>query len=101
LRETLVEAARAAARTRNTYLSAQYHRIAHRRGGKKATIAVAHSILVIAYHLIAGKKTHEDLGANYFDEVNRERVSKRLVKRLQSLGYSVTMEPPSKPSSAA
>ena len=101
LREALVEGARAAARTRDTYLASQYHRLAARRGGKKATIAVAHTILIIAYKLIAHGGVYHDLGSNYFDELDRERVSKRLIKRLEALGYSVTVEEASKASPAA
>lgn len=91
LRETLVEAARAAARTRNTYLAALFHRLAARRGGKKAVIAVGHTILVISYHLISGGGVYQDLGANHFDQLDRDRVSKRLIKRLEGLGYSVNL----------
>jgi len=93
LREALVEAARAAARTRNTYLAAQYHRIAARRGGNRAAMAVAHTILVIAYHLLQDQTTYEELGATYFDTLNQEQVQRRLVKRLAAMGYQVTIEP--------
>jgi hypothetical protein len=56
----LIEVAHAAARTKNTYLSAQYHRLAGRRGKKKATIAVGHSILVIIYHLLRDQQTYQE-----------------------------------------
>ena len=65
LRSTLVEAARSAARTKNTYLSAQYHRIAARRGANRAAVAVAHTMLVIIYHMLARHETYRDFGANY------------------------------------
>jgi len=92
LRSALVESAWAAAKTKQTYLSAQYHRLAARRGGKRAALAVAHSILVIAYYIMARGQTYDDLGGNYFDERDRRQVERRLVKRLEDLGYSVTLE---------
>jgi transposase len=93
LRTALVEAAHGAGRTKNTYLGAQYHRLAARRGKKKALVAVAHSILVIAYHVLTRKEPYHDLGSNYFDERDRVRIEKRLTKRLERLGYNVTLEP--------
>jgi len=92
LRSALVESAWAAAKTKQTYLSAQYHRLAARRGGKRAALAVAHSILVIAYYIMARGQTYNDLGGNYFDERDRRQVEHRLVKRLEGLGYNVTLE---------
>lgn len=93
LRSALVEAAWAAARTHNTYLSAQYHRLAARRGAKRAIVAVAHTILVIIYNLLKHKTTYQDLGPNYFDQRNHERVKHRALRRLETLGYKVTLEP--------
>jgi len=93
LRSALIEAAWAAARTRGTYLSALYHRLAARRGAKRAIVAVAHAILVIIYHLLKRKTSYQDLGPNYFDERNRERVKHRAVHRLEALGYNVILEP--------
>jgi transposase len=90
----LTQAAWAASHTKNTYLSAQYRRIAARRGRKRAIVAVAHSILVIAYHLIKNQETYHELGGDYFDKRNPQRVAKRLVRRLENLGYSVTLEQP-------
>ena len=92
LRSALVQSAWAAAKTKQTYLSAQYHRLAARRGGKRAALAVAHSILVIAYYIMARGQTYDDLGGNYFDERDRRQVERRLVKRLEGLGYVVTLE---------
>ena len=89
----LNQAAHAAARTKNTYLAAQYHRLARRRGKKKAIMAVAHSILVIAYHLIQRKEPYRDLGADYFDKRRPEALANHLVKRLEGLGYTVSLEP--------
>ncbi len=93
LRTALIQAAHAAGRTKSTYLGAQYRRLAARRGKKKAAVAVGHSILVIAYHLLRNKVTYEDLGPHYFDERDREGVKRRLVRRLEDLGYQVTVEP--------
>lgn len=93
LRTALVEAAHGAARTRNTYLGAQYRRLATRRGKKKALVAIAHSLLVIVYHVLTNKEPYLDLGSNYFDERDRLRVEKRLSSRLERLGYKVTLEP--------
>jgi transposase len=93
LRTALVEAAHGAARTRNTYLGAQYRRLAARRGRKKALVAIAHSLLLIVYHVLTNKEPYLDLGSNYFDERERLRVEKRLSRRLERLGYKVTLEP--------
>jgi transposase len=92
LREMLVEAAWGASHTRNTYLAAQYRRLAARRGAKRAALAVAHTILVIAYHIIRDGTVYEDLGSNYFDERDRELTIKRSVRRLERLGCKVSLE---------
>jgi len=88
----LTQAAWAASHTKDTYLSAQYRRLASRRGRKRAMVAVAHTILIIAYHLIQNEKTYEDLGGNYFDQRNPEAIQKRLVRRLEQLGYKVSLD---------
>jgi transposase len=92
LRVALVQAAHGAGRTKKTYLGAQYRRLAARRGKKKAAVAVGHSILIIAYHLLRNHATYADLGPHYFDERDREGVKRRLVHRLEDLGYQVTIE---------
>ena len=92
LRTALVEAAQAAGRSRTTYLGAQYHKLAARRGKKKATVAVAHSILVISYHLLKDGTTFTDLGADFFDRRNQDALERRLVTRLEALGNKVTIE---------
>jgi transposase len=91
LRGTLVEAAWAAARTKDTYLAAQYRRLAARRGAKRALIALAHTLLVIIYHLLRDGTEYRELGANYHDERHREATVRRAVRRLQRLGYTVTV----------
>ena len=93
LRQALTEAAHGAAHTKKTYLAALYQRIAARRGRKKAVIAVAHAILVIVYHLLTRHEPYKELGANYFDERDRQEVERRLVKRLRGLGYDVILQP--------
>ena len=92
LRTGLVQAAHAVSHTKNNYLVAQYHRLAARRGKKKALVAVAHSILVIAYHILKRKQVYQDLGGNYFDEQDPEKTAQRLAKRIEKLGYQVTMQ---------
>ena len=93
LLSTLVEVAQAAGRTKNTYLSAQYHRLAARRGAKRAVVAVAHTILVIVYHLLRNGTTYQDLGENYFDERARLITVRRAVQRIERLGYQVALQP--------
>jgi transposase len=86
-----VEAANAATRQKGTYLQAQYHRLAARRGRKRALIAVGHSILVIAYVLLKEGGVYQDLGANYFDEQKEQAVVGRMARRLEKLGYEVSL----------
>ncbi len=92
---TLNQAANAASHTQATYLSAQYHRLAGRRGKKKAIVAVEHSILVMAYHIIKRQEPYRELGGNYFDNRRPEAMAKHLVKRLEQLGYEVAIQQPS------
>jgi transposase len=93
LRTVLVEAAHAASHTKDTYLAAHYRRIAARRGKKKAVIAVAHTILVSAYHILRDGTIYRELGGNYFDERDRGAVERRLVRRLEQLGNQVILTP--------
>jgi transposase len=92
LRTSLVQAAHAAARTKGTYLSAQYRRLATRRGKKRAILAVAHSILVMAYYMIQRQEPYHEAGADFFDRLQPEDTARRLVKRLEQLGYQVTLQ---------
>jgi transposase len=92
LGSALAQAAHAAAHTKNTYLSAQYHRLAARRGRKKAIVALMHSILVMSYHMIQRNQPYQELGGNYFDQRRPEITAERLVKRLEKLGYQVTYQ---------
>jgi transposase len=87
LTSILTECAWAAARTRDTYLAAQFWRLAHRIGKKKAAIAVGHSILVICWHLLTNDCDYTDLGGDYFTRRNPDRQRDRLIAQLQGLGY--------------
>jgi len=93
LRRMACQSAWAAARTKNTYLASQFKRLAARRGRKCAIIAVAHSILVIGYHLQQRRCTYTDLGSSYFDRLHADGLKRYLVKRLESLGHSVILQP--------
>jgi transposase len=93
LRRALAEAAWAASHTKDSYLAAQYRRLAARRGKKRALLAVGHSILVIIYHVLKYHVDYHDLGADYFDRLEPERLRRYLVRRLQHLGYDVTLTP--------
>ena len=92
LLDILTQCAWAAARTRDTYLSAQFWRLARRIGKKKAAIAVAHSILVICWHLLTDDCDYDDLGGDYFTRRNPDRQRDRLIAQLQGLGYRVTLD---------
>jgi transposase len=93
LRRCLSQAAWAVSMTKNNYLSALYRRLAARRGSKRATIAVAHNLLAIAYYILRDGTCYQDLGPNHFDRLDPEGLRRRLTKRLQGLGFKVTLEP--------
>jgi len=92
LRSALVEAAHGAARSKNTYLGEHYRRLARRIGKKKALIAVAHSILVIIYHILKQEKTYYELGSTYFEEREHDAVKRRALRSLERLGYDVSLQ---------
>lgn len=89
LKRALVQAAQAAARSKESYLRAMYYRLKARRGPGRAAIAVARTILQIVYHILRRGTIYQELGGAYFDQQNRERTAKRLLKRLETLGYDV------------
>jgi len=93
LRTALVQAAWAASHTKSTYFSAQYSRLSRRRGRKRALVAIGHSILVTIYYILKDHECYRDLGHNYFDLLNQKYLTKHLVKRLESLGHKVSLEP--------
>src|SRR5438128_454210 len=93
LRAALIESAHVAARSKNTYLRAQYEQVQRRRRHKKAIVAVAHSILIAAYHILNDEVPYQDLGADYFTRrADPARITRRLVAQLQRLGHTVTLE---------
>lgn len=91
LGQALVQSARGAVLTRNSYLAAQYRRLVKRRGDKQAIVAVAHSILVIAYHVLRDGQSYRELDSDYFDRLNADRLTRYHTKRLTALGYAVTL----------
>ena len=93
LKRILVQAAWAASHTKGTYLAAQYRRLAKRRGRKRALVAVGHTLLVIIYHLLKQGTTYAELGPDFLDRLEPERLTRQLVKRLEALGHKVTLEP--------
>ena len=93
LRQALVQAAWAASHSKSSYLAAQFRRLAGRRGKKRALIAVGHSILVTVYHLLKYRTTYSDLGSDFFDRLHHDRLTRYHVKRLESLGHKVALEP--------
>jgi transposase len=95
LRTYLRQSAKAAARTKATYLAAHYARLRGRRGSAKATVAVGHSILVAAYYILTRREPYHDLGPDYFTRRrdSREHHAGRLVRQLQALGYCVSLQP--------
>jgi transposase len=93
LRRTLVEAAHGAARTKQSYFKALYHRLASRRGKQRAAFAVGHALLVTGYSLITRQQSYQDLGNTYFDDRNREALKRRALRRLEQLGFQVQITP--------
>jgi len=92
LRATLVQVAWAASRTKGTYPAAQYHRLAGRRGKKRALVAVGHTILGIIHRVLKDQTTYRELGADYFDRLDTERLTRTLVRRLERLGHKVVLQ---------
>jgi hypothetical protein len=92
LASMLVEAAGSVGRTKNTYLGAQYARLVSRRGQKRAAVAVAHSMLVSAYHMLTRGETYHDLGPDWLGKRNDAAHTRRLVAQLERLGHTVTLD---------
>jgi transposase len=93
LRRCLCQAAWAVTRLKKHYLAAFYHRLAARRGGKRAIIAVAHALLVMAYHMLQRNIDYRELGPDYFDRLNQRHITNVLVRRLERLGHNVILQP--------
>lgn len=92
LKSTLIEAAWAATRCKGSYYGALYRRLKSRRGPKRAIVAVAHAMLYALWHMLSRKSEHRDLGDNYFDQVNRQRLRRHHLRRLAQLGLTVTVQ---------
>jgi len=93
LRQMLTQAAWAASHTKDTYLSAQYRRLAARRGKKRALVAVGHTLLVITYHLLKNHTTYKELGGDFLEHLEPDQLTRQLVKRLEKLGHNVILQP--------
>jgi len=93
LRSALVEAAWSASRTKETYFSAQYRRLAPRRGKKKAIFALGHTILVTIYHIIRDKTDYHDLGCDYFSKRSSSYIIQRAIRQIEKCGMTVTLKP--------
>ena len=94
LRAALVEAANGAVRTKGSYLNSKYYRLKARCGAARAMVAIAHKIALAAYRVIATGEDHVDLGATYLDRLSSERTTRKLVQRLEGLGYEVVLARP-------
>ena len=92
LTSALVQAAVAASRKKGTYLKDKYWRLKARRGPMRAALAIAHKILIAAYHMLASGEDHRDLGETHLDKLSAAATKNGLVKRLERLGYRVTLE---------
>ena len=93
LKAMLVAAAISASRTKGTYLRDKFHRLKARMGSKKAAVAVAHKILTSVFHMLQRAVAFIDLGADYLKRIDKHRTAKRLVRRLDALGYDVMLRP--------
>jgi transposase len=93
LRSALVESALSAVRVKDSYFREKYYRLKARRGHKRAAVAIAHKILIAIYHVLAGDTPFQELGADYLDQLEPERLKLNLVRRLERLGYRVNLEP--------
>src|SRR6202140_2295630 len=91
LKTALVEAANSAAKAKGTYLRDKFYRLKARRGYKRAAVAVAHKILVAIYHMLSHQIGYQELGDVYLDNLNKHHLTRNLVRRLERLGFSVTL----------
>lgn len=98
LREKLTQSAWATSRSKKSYFSAFFHRMAARRGKKRAIVALGHALLVVCYYLLKRQVAFQDLGIDYFDHLNEQRLTRYFVKRLTRLGHHVVLDPLPQPS---
>lgn len=92
LQAVLAEVVWVISRMKDTYLCAQYHRLAHRLGKQRAIVAVSHSLIVIIYHLLREQRDYHDLGPHFFEQLDETRLRTAAVRRLEALGYAVTLQ---------
>lgn len=92
VKSVLVECARSAIRNKKSYFYSRYQRIASRRGGKRALIAIAHSMLIAIYHILKDLQPYKELGSDYYDTCNQEKIIQRNVRSLERLGVKVIIE---------
>lgn len=88
----MVQCGLSASRTKNTFLRDKYYRLAGRRGKKKAAIAIGHKILVMVYYILKNKVGYKELGADYLDKRNKDRVTTYHMNKLIQLGFNVSLE---------
>lgn len=93
IKGVMTEIAWASARARNSYPSALFRRLAVHRGKKRALVAVANSLIQVVWHLLTHRKIYADLGADYFQRLNKQRLTQTLVRRLEKLGHKVALQP--------
>jgi transposase len=93
VRGALTQAAWAATRTKHTYLAAQFRRLTTRLGKRRALVAVGHSILIIAWHLLSTHASYQELGSDYFDRCDVQAYRRKLIRKLEALGLKVAVEP--------
>jgi transposase len=91
LRQAVVQAAWAASHAKGSYLAARYRRVCRRRGPKRALVAVGHTLLVIVYQVLRRRAPYRELGADFYDRLEPERLARQLVRRLEGLGHKVTL----------
>jgi transposase len=94
LRTALIEAAMAASRKKGSYLKDKFYRLKARRGHRRAAVAIAHKILIAAYHMLRSDADYRDLGEGYLDRLDTGRIARNLVHRLERLGYEVDLKKP-------
>jgi transposase len=91
LKAMLIEFAWVASRTRDTYLRSKYHSLVGRRGKKRTLVALGHKILIMCYHILKYKRPYKELGGDYLDKRRKDRITRSYIKRLNHLGYEVTL----------
>jgi transposase len=92
LKAMLIEFAWVASRTRGTYLRSKYHRLVGRRGKKRALVALGHKILIMCYHILKYRRPYKELGVDYLDQRRKDKIARSYIKRLNHLGYEVTLQ---------